>query len=191
VDLSDFILVDNNNMNYVSQTTPLGVPPETLDYTGQTYHTVLIGTQYWLKEILNVGTKIFGSTVQSNNGIIEKYCYDNLAANCITYGGLYQWNETMQYSASGCNIQGICPSGWHILPLDAELSTLSSAVSGDGNPLKAIGQGVNNGTGSDTSGFSALLTGYRLYNAGTFSDLGIEGMVTFGVLRNILGQMLY
>jgi hypothetical protein len=88
VDLSDFILVDNNNMNYVSQTTPPGVPPETLDYTGQTYHTVLIGTQYWLKEILKVGTKIFGSTVQSNNGIIEKYCYDNLAANCIIYGGL-------------------------------------------------------------------------------------------------------
>jgi uncharacterized protein (TIGR02145 family) len=97
----------------------------------------------------------------------------------------------MQYSASGGNIQGICPSGWYILPSDAEQSTLSSAVSGDGNPLKAIGQGVNNGTGSDTSGFSALLTGYRLYNAGTFSDLGIGGMVTFGVLRNILGQMLY
>jgi hypothetical protein len=30
VGLSDFILVDNNNMNYVSQTTPPGIPQKPL-----------------------------------------------------------------------------------------------------------------------------------------------------------------
>ena len=46
----------------------------------------------------------------TNNGIIEKYCYDNNPANCAIYGGLYQWNEMMQYTTQQ-GAQGICPNG--------------------------------------------------------------------------------
>ena len=66
-------------------------------YGGETYPTVQIGTQCWFQKNLNIGTMINGNANQTNNGIIEKYCYNNLAASCITYGGLYQWNEAMQY----------------------------------------------------------------------------------------------
>lgn len=52
------------------------------DYEGQTYHTVQIGTQCWMKENLNVGTMISNSVLQSNNNKIEKYCYDNDKNNC-------------------------------------------------------------------------------------------------------------
>jgi uncharacterized protein (TIGR02145 family) len=85
----------------------------TVVYEGKTYNTVAIGNQCWLKENLDVGTQINGSLEQTNNSLIEKYCYGDLAANCTTYGGLYQWNEAMQYVTTP-GTQGICPIGWHL-----------------------------------------------------------------------------
>jgi len=127
----------------------------TIKYAGRTYHTVKIGDQCWLKENLNVGKMIPGSQKQTNNGVIEKYCYDDNIMYCSTYGGLYQWDEAMQYSSKE-GAQGICPSGWHI-PYMSEFQSLSLIVNHDGNALKEIGQGVGDGEGTDTSGFSALI----------------------------------
>ncbi len=142
----------------------------TVDYEGKTYNTVLIGSQCWLKENLDIGTMVTGVTDQTDNATIEKYCYNDDPANCDIYGGLYQWDEAMQYSTSP-GAQGICPTGWHISTL-AEFQTLSSAVGGDGNALKAIGQGSGGGEGTNTSGFSALLAGYRHSSDGSFASLG-------------------
>jgi uncharacterized protein (TIGR02145 family) len=66
------------------------------------------------------------SSNQLNNGVIEKYCYNNDLANCDTYGGLYRWNEMMQYTIHQCP-QGICPIGWHI-PNEAEWCTLTQYI---------------------------------------------------------------
>jgi uncharacterized protein (TIGR02145 family) len=63
---------------------------------------------------------------QTDNGTIEKYCFDNTETNCDVYGGLYQWNEMMQYSTAP-GVKGICPTGWH-LPTDAEWCTLEQEV---------------------------------------------------------------
>ena len=142
----------------------------TVPYAGKTYNTLQIGTQCWLKENLDVGTRINGSSTQTDNGTIEKYCYNDDTTYCNTYGGLYQWNEAMQYSTTA-GTRGICPPGWHI-PTLAELQTLSTTVGGDGNALKAVGQGTGGGAGTNTSGFSALLAGYR-YNYGYFDNLGL------------------
>ncbi|MCX6174130.1 MAG: T9SS type A sorting domain-containing protein [Ignavibacteriales bacterium] len=158
-----------------SQTPCPGTP--TVTYEGKTYNTVQIGNQCWLKENLDIGTMIQGNQDQMNNGIIEKYCYDNNPSNCATYGGLYQWAETIQYENGATNtswpnpafsgdVQGICPSGWHI-PTNAEFQTLETSVNRDGNALKSIGQGNGSGIGTNTSGFSALLTGGR-HAAGYF-----------------------
>ena len=141
----------------------------TVAYSGETYNTVQVGSQCWLRENLDVGTRINGIQAQSNNGTIEKYCYSDNAANCTFYGGLYSWDEAMQYStASGT--KGICPAGWHI-PTMTEFQTLSNTVGGDGNALKAKGQGSVSGTGTNTSGYSALLAGYR-NDGGGFGYLG-------------------
>jgi uncharacterized protein (TIGR02145 family) len=91
--------------------------------------TVTIGTQTWMQYNLNVGTRIDGATTQSNNSVIEKYCYDNNFVNCTTYGGLYQWNEMMQYVTTA-GVQGICPIGFH-LPTDVELTTLETYLGPD------------------------------------------------------------
>lgn len=140
-----------------------------LDYEGIIYNTIRIGNQCWLKENLNIGVKIdqfFNS--QLDNNIIEKYCYLDDENNCEKYGGLYEWNETMQYSTSPGS-QGICPSGWHIPTLE-EFQTLSVTVNNESNPLKMIGQGTGEGTGTNTSGFSALLAGSA--EDGSFYCLG-------------------
>ena len=65
----------------------------------KSYTTVQIGSQCWMAENLNIGTRIDGSNDQSQQTpeVIEKYCYDDNTTNCNTYGGLYQWDEMMQY----------------------------------------------------------------------------------------------
>ncbi|MEI7451839.1 MAG: FISUMP domain-containing protein [Candidatus Falkowbacteria bacterium] len=137
---------------------------------GGYYRTVKIGTQCWLKDNLNVGTMIKGTIDQSDNKIIEKYCYDNNSGGCDANGGLYQWDEAMQYYGSSSvnfdnsgnplkNVQGICPSGWHI-PNDVDWKAMIKYLGGDdvaGDKLKAAsvwGDKANN-----SSGFSALPSG--------------------------------
>lgn len=145
----------------------------TVLYEGKTYNTVQIGDQCWLRENLDVGVMILGSQWQTNNGVIEKYCYDDDPNNCITYGGLYQWDEAMQYDTTA-GARGICPSGWHI-PTLTQLQTLSATVGANGNALKEIGQGIGGGAGTNTTSFSALLAGFG--SLGYFTYLGDNAFV--------------
>ncbi len=148
-----------------------GIP--TVTYSGKTYHTVQIGNQCWLKENLDVGTMIESTTggfLQTDNGVIEKYCYDNDASNCNTYGGLYEWTEAMQYVITE-GTQGICPSGWHI-PTNAEFQTLQAFVSDEAAKLVDESQTMNGLTPTNETGFSALFAGYRNDYDGNFYHLG-------------------
>ncbi len=137
---------------------------------GQSYSTVEIGTQCWMADNLNIGTMIPGANEMTNNSIIEKYCYDNNSANCDTYGGLYQWDELMQYTTTP-GVQGICPESWH-LPTDAEWTVLTDFLGDEsvaGGKMKATGT-IEAGTGlwyapnlgaTNSSGFTALPGGFR------------------------------
>ena len=82
---------------------------------------------------------IHGIDTAKNNGIIEKYCYHDSIENCNKFGGLYQWNEAMQYITT-TGSQGICLIGWHI-PTITELVEFDYNVKGDGNAIKEVGQG--------------------------------------------------
>jgi uncharacterized protein (TIGR02145 family) len=153
-----------------------GIP--TITYEDQVYNTVVIGSQCWLKENLNIGIRINGIQEQTNNGTIEKYCYDDLESYCDEYGGLYQWNEMMEYVTME-GIQGICPEGWH-LPTNAEWQILVDYLGGDeiaGGPLKESGtthwQPPNTGA-TNSSGYSAFGSGFRNYD-GLFYGLGLSG----------------
>ncbi|MDD5508645.1 MAG: FISUMP domain-containing protein [Bacteroidales bacterium] len=172
-----------------------GIP--TVEYEGQVYNTVQIGEQCWFKENLNVGTKINSNQngyQQTNNSVIEKYCYDNDETNCLVYGGLYEWPEAMQYVTTE-GAQGICPAGWHI-PTDNEWKILEGTVDsqyGVGDPewdgiywrgydaggnLKETGttHWASPNTGAtNSSGFSGLPGGYRYDINGSFYYLGIYG----------------
>lgn len=156
-------------------------------YGGKIYHTVKIGAQTWLKENLDIGTMIPGTQDQTNNSLIEKYCYNNLPANCDTYGAMYQWSEAMQYSTVP-GTQGICPGGWHVASdgewkeLEMQLGmtqTLADATgwrgTNEGSKLKATSGWNSEGNGTDEFGFTALPGGYRYYYNQTFFDLGNKG----------------
>ena len=157
--------------------------PFTDSRDGKTYNTVQIGTQCWMAQNLNIGTRINGLQEPTNNGTIEKYCYSNLESNCTIYGGLYQWNEMMQYLTTA-GVQGICPTGWHI-PTYTEWTSVTTLLGGEsvaGGKMKSTGT-IESGTGlwhspntgaTNESGFTAVPAGYRSYN-GTFRNVGSYG----------------
>jgi uncharacterized protein (TIGR02145 family) len=157
-----------------------GIP--TVTYEGKTYHTVQIGTQCWIKENMDVGTMINSSQagqLQTNNTITEKFCYENTPANCNIYGGLYEWNEAMQYVTNE-GARGICMEGWHI-PTDGAWTILANFLGGSafaGIKMKSTGT-LEAGTGlwkssytngTNTSGFTGYPGGSR-YNTGVFQGL--------------------
>ncbi|MDD4554595.1 MAG: FISUMP domain-containing protein [Bacteroidales bacterium] len=149
-----------------------GIP--TVNYGGKTYNTVQIGTQCWFRENLDIGTRINGTIEQSDNGILEKYCYNDQESNCAVYGGMYQWNEMMQYVTSSAT--GICPPGWHI-PSDGEWNDLQTILgSNPGGKMKEAGfthwQSPNTGA-TNSSGFIAL-PGGLLYPAKNFDELTLD-----------------
>jgi uncharacterized protein (TIGR02145 family) len=157
------------------------------------YNSVLIGSQCWMAQNLNIGTKVNGSGDQTNNSITEKYCFNDLESNCDVYGGLYQWAEMVQYLNGATNttswspvptgnVQGICPTGWH-LPSYSEWCVLSTFLDADANcndyefieSLIAGGKMKETGTthwispnigATNSSGFTALPGGY-------FSEWGV------------------
>ncbi len=138
----------------------------------QIYNSVQIGNQCWMAENLNIGTKINGDYNQTNNNIIEKYCYDNDLANCEVYGGLYQWDEMMQYST---NPEGICPDNWR-LPSDDDWFELENYIDTSINNPYSIGwRGIDCGLRmleGGSSGFEGLLSGYRNWNPHAFQMIG-------------------
>jgi uncharacterized protein (TIGR02145 family) len=144
---------------------------------GQSYSTVKIGYQCWMAENLNIGTRINGSANQSDNSTLEKYCYNDSTSYCDTYGGLYQWNEMMQYVTTQGS-QGICPTGWHV-PAYIEWVTLDEYLGSDaGGILKETGTAHWNSpnTGATNEyGFTALPGGYHVTN-GAFNNIGEYGI---------------
>ncbi len=212
--MSDFVYEPGDQLRYVGYAQKLGVPGSdiientpltdeiyvfeikkgipctgaiTVTYEGKVYNTVQIGSQCWLKENLNVGTMIDGSLEQTDNSIIEKYCYSNDPVNCDAYGGLYQWDEMMQYTTMQ-GVQGICPSGWHV-PDDEEWKQLEGEVDSqydypdsewDENSWRGFDAGLNlksstthwysMGIGDDLYGFKALPGGDRSAG-GSFLDI--------------------
>jgi uncharacterized protein (TIGR02145 family) len=179
---------------------------QAVNYAGESYPTVQIGTQCWLQKNLNVGTMILGANDQSNNSVLEKYCYNNDPSNCAIFGGLYQWAEAVQYQngasnttspspAFSGNVIGICPTGWHV-PSDAEWSTLGTFLGGSsvaGGALKSTsGLWISPNTGAtNSSGFSALPGGYRytssFYNIGNYAYLwsSSESSSTNSIYREV------
>lgn len=146
-------------------------------YQGKEYPTVQIGSQCWFAKNLDVG--LFNSSDQkmTDNGITEKYCYGNDTANCSIYGGLYQWDEIMQYGSEP-GAKGICPPGWHIPTID-EWFELCEYLGRDywaGEMLKDNTTGLWETPSSNAyngSGFTALPSGTWFADS-TFSNLGLN-----------------
>ena len=161
------------------------------------YKQVTIGTQTWMAENLDFGTRV-NSKVNSkanNQGnataeSAQKYCYKDSAKYCDTYGGLYQWHTAMAFLQAYDSLpivdgmiqsqhRGICPEGWHI-PDSTEWATLAEWVDNDnggeendeGRSLKSTtGWNLTPGNGTNDYGFNALSTGYLNGNSVAYHDI--------------------
>lgn len=135
----------------------------------QVYPTVEIDDQCWLAENLNYGNMVLSTQGQFNNSIAEKYCYGNDPAKCEIFGGLYTWDEMMQYSTAD-SARGLCPEGWHVAS-DAEWYDLEHFVDNTVNdPAATDYRGIDVHTKlmpGGSSGFDLLYCGtyYQPNNA--------------------------
>lgn len=153
------------------------------------YNTVKIGNQCWMAENLNIGVMVESNSAgsfQTDNAVIEKYCLNNQDSNCDIYGGLYEWKELMNYLYSEGG-DGICPSGWHV-PSSNEWNVLQSYLDDNGYGYEGSGNDIskslaaqtswnvntipgnigNNPSSNNSSSFSALGTGFRWTDNGSF-----------------------
>ena len=149
---------------------------------GKVYKTTQIGEQLWMAENLNVGVMVSDAVGQTDNGVIEKYSYDNNESNSDVYGGLYFWDEMMQYTET--STQGVCPDGWHVSTDEdwqelemflgmADTTVIKTSWRGDleGGMLKEEGTTHwNSDSGTNESNFSAIPGGR--YKDGIFEELG-------------------
>lgn len=99
-------------------------------------------------------------------------------SNYSTYGVLYNWVAAMAGAASSStspsNVQGVCPTGWHLPSLD-EWTTLESYVDSHsaGKVLQASSDLWVENSGTDAYGFSALPGGN--YGGLSFASIGYYG----------------
>ncbi len=148
-------------------------PGNLKDYRdNQVYPTFLAGTginaRCWTAANLNYGTYTEKLQTQTDNCIQEKYCRNNLAAQCDIFGGYYQWGEVMQYQETPV-YQDICPPGWHV----------STAAEWDNLIISRLGNGIAGSSLKDTlssNDFHGLLKGILYendtWNFGTGANTG-------------------
>lgn len=168
--------------NEISFTTTSTSDITPTDVDGNTYSTVIIGTQTWMKENLkttkfNDGAAMLPVTDYSAwlGLTTPAYCWYNNDASTYkdTYGALYNWYAV--------NTGKLCPVGWHV-PNINEITTLIEYLGGEnvaGGKLKEMGtiHWHNPNTGAtNSSGFAALPGGYRTSTSLTpFDAVGYTG----------------
>jgi uncharacterized protein (TIGR02145 family) len=173
--------------NYITVNTGGGQTGTVTDYEGNVYQTIKIGNQWWMAENLkstkyNDGTSIPEVTDLYAWALLTTpgFCwYNNDIANKNTYGAIYNWYTV--------NTGKLAPAGWHV-STDAEWKQLEMALgmtqaqadatgwrgTDQGTQLKSTSGWYNGGNGTNSSGFSALPAGYRIYdgNYGNISNTG-------------------
>lgn len=189
--------------NEVSFSTPvpdgsscLGIATIT-DRDGNTYNTVKVGNQCWMKQNLRTTKYADGTSIEQGSSASSNIAYwyypNNNPSNKPTYGLLYNWKAVIRnYSSSNNNpsgVQGVCPTGWHV-PSYAEWDQLENYVSNQNqylcnntgtNIAKALAGTMswsssdntcavgNSITSNNATGFSALPAGSY---AGTYFGFG-------------------
>jgi len=159
--------------------------PTIIDLDGNTYNTVLIGSQCWMQSNLKVTKYRNGDNIPTglSNGAWQNTTdgacaiYNNNPLNDGLYGKLYN-----HYALS--DSRGLCPTGWHV-PSDAEWTTLETTLGGSsvaGGALKSIatqptigGWVAPNSDATNLSGFTGLPGGLRSFILGDFYHVGDYG----------------
>lgn len=150
-------------------------------------------------DAINTGCNIWLNTNTGSAGIGAWGYYNNTTTNgtagwrttvpAANEGIIYQWSAAMNGSTTE-RAKGVCPAGWHI-PSDCEWKYLehglgmtiadqnnttswrnSGNVGGQLSTLTRLTPASANGTGSNSTGFTALMAGSRISSTGGFTGRG-------------------
>ena len=165
------------------------------DIDNNTYNTVQIGNQCWMKENLRTTQYANGENIPMGSTISftasYRYVPDSDTSNVSTYGYLYNWSALMHGAPSSSSnpsgVQGICPNGWHV-PSDAEWTQLTDYVGSQPQYLcdnssdkiaKALASstGWNSHTNTCTAGNNPSTnnaTGFSAFPAGFYDDIPVS-----------------
>lgn len=148
------------------------------DIDGNTYKTIVIGSQTWTAKNLNVSKYRNGDVIpqvqnpeQWASLTTGAWCYyENKTANGTTYGKLYNW-----YAVN--DSRGLAPLGYHI-PSKDEWTILYRFLGNQAGTKLKSSQGWKGtdlaGNGVNTVGFNGLPSGQRDV-VGRFITLGTNG----------------
>jgi uncharacterized protein (TIGR02145 family) len=171
--------------SFTTEPDPWTCGDQISDIDGNTYNTVQIGNQCWMKENLKTatyrnGTPIPNVTNSSNWTSLSTGAYawyDNDINWKDKYGALYNWYAVVDPI-------GLCPEGWHV-PSHIEWTALTTFIGGasspNGNKLKSCRM-VNSPLGGDCN-----TSEHPRWNQGFLAtdDYGFSGLP--GGLRNETG----
>ena len=141
---------------------------------------IVIGTQTWTAKNLDVATFRNGDVIPEAKTNEEwkaagknkqaAWCYyENNPENGTKYGKLYNW-----YAVK--DTRGLAPAGWHV-PTDQEWTVLYPYLGGEGvvgKKMKSRSGWLENGNGTNSTGFAGLPGGCRVNN-GDFGSIGYVG----------------
>jgi uncharacterized protein (TIGR02145 family) len=144
------------------------------DADSNTYNTVIIGGACWTQKNLTTSHYRNGDSIPEVKDLNQwislttgAWCwYNNDPNNAAIHGKLYNW-----YALN--DSRGLAPIGYHI-PTDAEWATLVTNLGGSGaagGKMKVTTYwNLPNEGATNTSGFSAIPSGYRANN-GPFANI--------------------
>jgi len=170
-----------------------------VQFDDYSYATVLIGEQCWFAENLRSNHYRNGDEIPGELSDAEwsstsegaQAIYDNASVNLADYGRLYNWFAVD-------DSRGLCPIGWHV-PSDDEFKSLEIELgmteaeasseqwrgSDQGTQLKSAPSDTPAWNGTNTSGFSAIPGGFRYYNSGTYSNIGVRNYLWTATSANV------
>jgi uncharacterized protein (TIGR02145 family) len=175
---------------------------DSYNYQGHNYATVQIGSQCWFAENLQSSSYNDDTTIPTGlddatwagTAIGAVAAYNDDESNVATSGRLYNWYAV--------NTGLLCPTGWHV-PLNTEFNALATELGGTSNAGDAMKSSSSDSpawNGTNTSGFSAVLTGVKqaggLYDEESTSsymwasDLHIGGSSQWTVLYTFHGTLV-
>jgi uncharacterized protein (TIGR02145 family) len=170
-----------------------GIEGSVVDQDGNTYATIVIGTQEWMAENLRTTTYRNGDPIPNVT--------DNTQWQGLTTGAWAHYNHDSQYENpygklyNGYAVndpRNVCPVGWHV-PSEAEWNTLIGYLDPDYNP-EASGGGMPH---SSTAGGVMKSTGTQYWNAPNegatnvsgFSGVG-SGLINFYGSHTLMGRQM-
>lgn len=143
--VSEPIETQKSSQSEITATTPFVCGESKIaDYDGNSYNTVQIGKQCWMKENLRTTHYSDGTYIEEStdlNDCRQYRFYPNLNPKFVeNFGLLYNWTavtrdwvtanreKLVSSTTNPSRVQGICPTGWHV-PSDAEWTELTDYLS--------------------------------------------------------------